>query len=71
MSRIFNISFTYSNRVYNALLTLNGSGEITLRISNDTIEILLPHGRLTVPINIVVNYFTPGLPGNTVKKPCL
>ena len=60
MARVFNISFPYKEKVYNALVTVKGKDEnssVSLRVEKDCIHLILPHGKLTFPIGEVVNYF--------------
>ncbi|HEY0356390.1 MAG TPA: hypothetical protein VGC29_09310 [Flavisolibacter sp.] len=65
MSRIFSISFPYRNSVFNALITMKGGDDqstVSLRIENEFLHLLLPHGKLSFRIDEVVSYFTK--PGN-------
>lgn len=60
MSRVFNISFPYKGAVYNALVTVKGKDEgstVSLRVENDLIHLLLPHGKLSFPVGEVISYF--------------
>ena len=54
MSRIFTIRFSYSEQLYEALVSLKGSGEALLKVTRQELHILLPHGNLTVPLSHIV-----------------
>lgn len=52
MGRVFNISFQYNDKSYSALVSVNGKEDNSVKVStnSDTIQILLPTGRLIFTI---------------------
>ncbi len=58
MSKIFTIRFNYSDNWYEALVSLKGSGEALLKVTRQDLQILLPHGNLTVPLSHLVAQLT-------------
>lgn len=52
MARVFNICFQYEGKSYTALVSLNGKEESSVNVTcnSDTIQIILPTGRLIFSI---------------------
>lgn len=52
MGRVFNISFQYNDKSYSALVSVNGKEDNSVKVTtnSDTIQILLPTGRLIFTI---------------------
>lgn len=48
MARVFNICFDYQGKSYTALVCINGTEDPSVKVTttSDTIQILLPTGRL-------------------------
>jgi hypothetical protein len=49
MTRVFNICFNHKGKSYTALVSVKGKEDSSIKatVNNDTIQILLPTGRLT------------------------
>lgn len=52
MARVFNICFKHNEKPYTALVSVNGKDDSSVKvtINNDSIQILLPTGRLIFSI---------------------
>jgi len=52
MARVFNICFQHKNKSYSALVSVNGTEDASVKVTtnSDTIQILLPTGRLIFTI---------------------
>ena len=52
MARVFNICFQHKGKSYTALVSVNGKEDSSVRVTtnSDTIQILLPTGRLIFSI---------------------
>ena len=52
MARVFNICFKHNEKPYTALVSVNGKDDSSVKVSitNDSIQILLPTGRLMFSI---------------------
>jgi hypothetical protein len=52
MARVFNICFDYKGKIYTALVSVNGKEDPTVKVTtnSETIQILLPTGRLIFSI---------------------
>lgn len=52
MARVFNIHFSYKEKSYTALVSVNGKEDSSVNVTtnSDTIQILLPTGRLIFSI---------------------
>ena len=52
MARVFNICFNHKGKSYSALVSINGKEDSSIKVTttSDTIQILLPTGRLTFSI---------------------
>ena len=56
MARVFNICFSYKEKSYTALVFVNGKEDPSVNVTtnSDSIQILLPTGRLVFSISDVV-----------------
>lgn len=56
MARVFNICFHYKEKSYTALVSVNGKENSTVKVTtnSDSIQILLPTGRLIFSISDVL-----------------
>ena len=56
MARVFNICFQHKDKSYTALVSVNGKEDSSVKVTTntDTIQILLPSGRLIFSINDVL-----------------
>jgi len=52
MARVFNICFQHKDKSYSALVAVNGKEDAAVKVTtnNETIQILLPSGRLIFTI---------------------
>ncbi len=52
MGRIFNICFEHKDKTYSALVSVNGKEDASVKVAtnSDTIQIILPTGRLIFTI---------------------
>lgn len=64
MARVFNICFKHNEKPYTALVSVNGKDDSSVKVTtnNDSIQILLPTGRLIFSIADVLQkmYVNPG-----------
>ena len=56
MGRVFNICFQHKNKSYTALVSVNGKEDTSIKVTtnSDSIQILLPTGRLIFSITDVL-----------------
>lgn len=56
MARVFNICFNHKGKSYSALVSVNGTEDSSIKVTttSDTIQILLPTGRLIFSITDVL-----------------
>jgi len=52
MGRVFNICFQHNDKTYSALVSINGKEDTSVKVAtnSDTIQIILPTGRLIFTI---------------------
>lgn len=63
MARVFNICFDHKGKSYTALVSVNGKEDSAIKVTTntDTIQILLPTGRLIFSIADVLQRMYAGL----------